>query len=349
LKILPSNVEQLLRQPLPTFRAVLLHGPDNGLVVERSRILVQATAGTPPDPFQLSDISASEIRKDPALLIDEAATFPLTGGCKVVRLRDVTEQDCKTLKAFLVTPLDNVLVLAEAGELRGKSGLKRLFEEADDAASIACYQDVTNTISHFIQAFCEQHHFEVTPRALDYLVQHLGSDRMVTRRELEKLVTYMGENRSISEADAMAIVGDSASHSLNNFAVAVADGSDGHMTRTWTSLQLQGTTPVQALRATLRHFQRLHYVVTSAAFGQPSNISMKSLRPPIHFSVREAFQRQAGLWSADKLSRAMRILTEAEAHCKQKGDVGEVTTSMAFLRIINAAKKINKEAAPRHH
>ena len=76
---------------------------------------------------------------------------------------------------------------------------------------------------------------------------------------------------------------------------------------------------------------------------------MKSLRPPIHFSVREAFLRQVGIWSADKLGRAMLILTEAEAHCKKKGDVGEVATNMAFLRIINAAKKINKDAAPLHH
>ena len=342
MKISSSSVEQLLRQPLPKFRAVLLHGPDNGLVRERSRILVQAAAGTPPDPFQVSDISATEARKDPALLIDEAATFPLTGGCKVIRLRDVTEQDCKTLKALLATQLDNVLVLAEAGELRGKSALRRLFEDADDAAAIACYQDTTNAINHFIRTFCEQHHLEVTPSALDYLVQHLGSDRMVTRRELEKLATYMG-------ADAVAIIGDSASHSLNSFAVAVADGSDEHIARTWTSLRLQGTTPVQALRATLRHFQRLHYVVASAALGKPSNISMKNLRPPIHFSVREAFQRQVGVWSADKLGRAMLILTEAEAHCKKKGAVGEVATNMAFLQIINAAKKIKKDAAPLHH
>jgi len=312
-------------------------------------MLVQAVAGLPPDPFQVSDISANELRKDPALLIDEAATFPITGGSKVVRLTEVTDQDSETLKAFLTAGLDNVLLLAEAGELRSKSVLKRLFEEADVAASIACYQDMAKTIRRLIQDFCQQNHLEVAPRALDYLVQHLGSDRMVTRRELEKLVTYMGEDNSISEADAMAIVGDNAVHSLNSFAVALADGSDGYMTRRWTSLQLQGTTAIQALRATLRHFQRLHYVVTSAALGQPSNISMKNLRPPIHFSVREAFQRQVGIWSADKLGHAMLILTEAETHCKKKGAAGEVATNMAFLRIINAAKKLNRDAAQHHH
>jgi DNA polymerase-3 subunit delta len=328
---------------------VLLHGPDNGLVRERSRILVEAAAGTPPDPFRVSDMSANELRKDPALLMVEAAAVPLTRGTKVIRLRDVTDKDCHTLKAFLATRIVDALIVAEAGELRGKSVLKRLFEEAEDGASIACYQDTAQDIRPLIQDFCQQHHLEVTPRALDYLVQHLGLDRMITRRELEKLVTYMGELRSITEADAMAIVGDSASHSLNSFAVALADGQDRHLARTWTNLRLQGTTPVQALRTTLRHFQRLHYVVTSTALGQPSNTSMERLRPPIHFSVREAFQRQVRIWGADKLSRAMLILTEAETQCKQRGGIGEVVTSMAFLRIINAAKKLAKDSPGRHH
>ena len=147
----------------------------------------------------------------------------------------------------------------------------------------------------------------------------------------------------------MAIVGDTASHSLNAFAILVAEGNHRNLTRTWASLKLQGITPVQALRATLHHFQRLHFVVSSASSGQPPDITMKNLRPPVHFSVRESFRQQVRAWNEATINRAMLILTEAERTCKKTGNVGEVTTSMAFLRISNAAKQQNKSKTHVHH
>lgn len=294
-------------------------------------------------------MSAAKLRKDPTILADEAATIPLTGGNKVIQITDLTETDGNSLKEGLTNSDQAAFIVAEAGELRGRSILKRLFEESEYAASIACYQDSEKDIRHFLQSFCQQHHLKITPGASEYLVQHLGSDRMVTRQELEKLILYLGQVSTITETDAIAIVGDAASHSLNSFAISIADGNSLNLTRAWANLRLQGITPVQALRATLRHFQRLHFVVSSASSGQPPNITIKKLRPPVHFSVRETFHQQVRTWSADKINRAMLILTEAERACKSTGGAGEITSSMAFLRINNAAKQLSKAATHFHH
>ena len=255
----------------------------------------------------------------------------------------------KLLKTFLTDSIGGCLVVAEAGELRASSALKRLFEGATDAASIACYQDEPRDIIQMVQAFGAEHNLEINKDALSYLVANLGADRMITRAELEKLLLYSGEGATVTEADAAAIVGDNAAYSLNHFAVKIADGHDLHLERTWTNLRLQGITPVQALRTTLNHFQRLHYVVTGIAKGHPPGTSIKSLRPPVHFSVRDAFQRQVAMWNAERLNRAMTILIEAEQANKQTGDIGEVTAKMACLRIYNAAKSLRNHSSPSHH
>ena len=341
MKILPRNIEEFLRQPQTNNRAILLHGPDRGLVRERSDTIIKNTLGTLTDPFQISDIPADKLRKEPQLLEEETATLPLSGNSKIVRVTGVTDKDHRTFETFLPDGSPDTIVLLLAGELRATSPLRRLFDKTSDFASIGCYPDEARDIRRLVQGVCNQNEISVTPEALEYLALYLGSDRMVTRQELEKLVVYLGPGDQITETDAMAVVGDSASHSLNTFAILVADGNQGQLMRTWASLRLEGTSPVQILRATLRHFQRLHHVVSNIAIDSSLSTCINALRPPVHFSIRGSFERQAQTWGPDKLSRAMSILVEAEEYCKKTSGIGDVVSSMAFLRILNAARKIS--------
>ena len=342
MKIAPRNIEQFLQRAPTEVQAILLHGPDRGLVRERSDTIIKNILGTLTDPFQISDIPAESLRRNPERLAEESATLPLMGENKIVRITDVAEKDHKTFKAFVTDGNPNALVIALAGELRGASALRRLFDNTPDLASIGCYPDKAGDIRRLVRDFCSQNKVHVTPDALDYLAVHLGSDRMITRQELEKLVVYLGSGDQITETDAMAVVGDNASHSLNIFAILIADGNQRQLMRTWASLRLEGTTPVQVLRATLRHFQRLHQVVTKIASGGTPSTCINALRPPVHFSIRNSFEHQVRIWKADKLNRAMSILHETEEYCKKTSGLGDVVSSMAFLRILRAAQKINK-------
>ncbi len=350
MKIPPRDIEQFLQQAQTDVRAILLHGPDRGLVKERSDTIIKNRLGNPADPFQLAEIPAGSLRKNPGRLAEESATLPLTGNNKIIRVTDAADKDHKTFKTFLSDGDPNSVVIVLAGELRGTSGLRRLFDSTSNLASIGCYPDEARDIRRLVHEFCDQYNIRVTPEALEYLALHLGSDRMVTRQELEKLVLYLGPADQITEADAMAVIGDSAAHSLNVFAILVADGDQHQLMRTWTSLRLEGTSSVQILRSTLRHFQRLHQVVANVAGGGSPSACIKALRPPVHFSVMDSFERQVRAWHPDKLSRAMSILAEAEERCKQTGGIGDVVSGMAFLRILNAARKIAiTKKTHRHH
>ena len=70
-------------------RVVLLHGEDQGLVRERGSALVQAVAEG--DAFRMVDIAREAAVKDAGLLTAEASTPALTGGRRIVRVRDATD------------------------------------------------------------------------------------------------------------------------------------------------------------------------------------------------------------------------------------------------------------------
>ena len=100
MKITPRNAEAFVRSPDPSLRAVLVYGPDAGLVRERVEALVKAAAEDPADPFRVSELGAREIVEDPARLGDEAAALSLSGGRRAVRLRQAGDDLAPHFKDF---------------------------------------------------------------------------------------------------------------------------------------------------------------------------------------------------------------------------------------------------------
>ena len=340
MKIAGRQVESLLENPVPSLRAALLYGPDQGLVRERADRIARSIVKDLSDPFRISDLSATNIKDSPDRLLDEAAALSMTSGARIVRVRGATDEQASLFSALLNVEQQLSLVIAEAGELRSRSPLRILFEKFEHAAAIACYLDDASGLDHLIHEICQAHNLTITPDARRYLLNNLGSDRLVSRSELDKLVLYLGEWHQITSAAVSAVVGDNGQATLNGFAMAVAGGNHQQATRALSRLGLEGMTPIQAIRGALRHLHRIHLVTTLVASGESIGRAVSSLRPPVHFSDNNTFKRQALAWPAGKLRRAMNILLEAETECKSRSSIATVIANMAFLRVINAARQL---------
>ncbi|PPR23850.1 MAG: hypothetical protein CFH40_00981, partial [Alphaproteobacteria bacterium MarineAlpha10_Bin3] len=72
-------------------RAILVYGTDAGLVLERANALARSVAEDLSDPFLVAEITAASLREEPTRIADEAASISLTGGRRVVRVRDASD------------------------------------------------------------------------------------------------------------------------------------------------------------------------------------------------------------------------------------------------------------------
>ena len=68
----PRNADAFAKAPPPGTRAVLVFGPDLGLVRERVEMLMRAIVDDLSDPFRVSVILGPDLKSDPARLADEA-------------------------------------------------------------------------------------------------------------------------------------------------------------------------------------------------------------------------------------------------------------------------------------
>lgn len=320
-------------------RVVLLYGDDTGLIRERAETLIRSVAGGLDDPFRVADLG----RDDVARLPDEAASLSLTGGRRVIRVREAGDSTVASVRAVL-NGKGEALVVLEAPGLAGRSRLRSLLEAAPDGAAIGCYPEEGRAVEETIRAMLAEARVSVEPEALAWLVGQLGADRASTRQEISKLALYAGRGGRVDMQAAAACVGDLAGLQLED---ALFAATTGDIARTDRALELaiaEGASPVGVVRAALLHLERLHRARLAVDAGQAPAEAAKAARPPVFFRRVGAFSRALTLWPGPALLGALEGLAQAERACKRTGAPDGVICRNAVLAL---ARRAAREAGRR--
>lgn len=334
MKLERRQIDEFLKNPGEKTAAVLVFGPDEGLVRERVNALVKAAAGSGDDPFRVVELEAEAIRGDPARLMDEAGAISMLGGRRAVRINGVGDGMAKTVEDFLDSHRDsrNTLVIFEAGELPARAALRKLFEGAPHAAAIACYHDSGGDLKAVIQAQLSAAGKGASQAALAYLEQSLGGDRGATRSEIEKLILYVGEQRQIELEDAIASVGHSAGVEQDDLNHAIAEG-DAKAIERQLDLNLAETAPIMILRGLARHFLKLHGAVGRLESGASMQDAMMTLNSPMFWRDRPRLEKQCRRWSGRAIAIALQKIGETEAQAMRHREIADTLTRRAGLEI----------------
>tara|TARA_R110000868_G_scaffold2809_2_gene19364 strand:+ start:597 stop:1640 length:1044 start_codon:yes stop_codon:yes gene_type:complete len=343
MKISPREADPFCRKPDPKIRAVLVYGPDGGLIRERMNALLRSVVEDVSDPFRISDLTDADLKSDPARLADEAAAIAMLGGRRVVRLRGAGDTSAKVLSGFLSDPAGDALIIVEGGELTPRSALRKLFEDHKSAAAIACYADDAATLGDTIRKRLASENLTLEQAALHYLTSHLGSDRGVTMNELEKLSLYMGGSatsgkREITLDDVRACVGDNVESGLDAVVDAATGGDLAALDVALARSRSADVSPVALLNALSRHLMFLHLSMDAVENGASPDSVVETMRPPVHFSRKPTVKRQMMLWNRRRLDRALAIVAEADAQCKTTGLPDRAVCGQTLMRIAQAAQ-----------
>lgn len=333
-----GRADAFVAKPDPKIRAVLVYGPDSGLVRERLNGLTKAVAGSIDDPFRVVEIPGDALRDDPARLHDEAAAMSFGGGRRVVRVRDAGDALGELFESFDADAVGDALVVVTAGDLSPRSKLRAAFEGGERIAALPCYADTADAVEGVAREMLRAAGLQIAPEALSWLVDHLGGDRELSRRELEKLIIYKGGTGTVTEEDVLACVGDTAGFSMDDLIYALADGDHVTMQRVYGRLVNEGTSPISILTMVSRHLSRLHETRGRMAEGKSADAAVSMLRPPIFFKFKNRFTNQANRWSENLLARGLEIVTEAEMQAKTTDMPAEALIERAFIQLAQVGR-----------
>lgn len=337
-----GRADSFVAKPDPKMRAVLLYGPDIGLVRERLNGLTKAVAGSVDDPFRVIEIPADALRDDPARLRDEAAAMSFGGGRRVVRIRDAGDGLAGLFESFDADSVGEALVVVTAGDLSPRSKLRAAFEGAERMAALPCYSDSADVVEGVAREMLRAAGLQIAPDALSWLVDHLGGDRELSRRELEKLILYKGSSGTVTEEDVLACVGDTAGFGVDDLVYALGDGDQATIQRVYGRLVNEGISPITILGAVSRHLSRLHETRGKMNEGRNADAAAAMLRPPVFFKFKSRFTNQANRWSEALLARGLEIVTEAEMQAKSTDMPAEAVIERAFMQLARVGQSARR-------
>ncbi len=339
MKLNFRDIEPFVKNPSPTARVILIYGPDNGLMKERSATIAHTVVADLNDPFNVAILDPAILAEDPARLSDEANALSMMGGARLIRVEGASDKITTLIKAYLEHPNDNATIILEASELSPRSSLRKLCEKESAAAALPCYVDDERDLARFIAQTIRAANQNIDGDATNWLAINISGDRIKTRMELEKLITYKGdESGNITLTDARAACGEAGAQSLDDLVYATASRKPVEAFRAYHLLMEEGVNFVPILRALQNHFRKLHLTKTRLENGENPERALKMLTPPIFFKQAPAFKAQLNSWQLPTLNKVLAKLSELEANCKKTGAPVETLCAQAILGLSKSAR-----------
>lgn len=315
------EVDAYINKPDTKYRAILIYGPDTGLVSERANFLAKNTGVDLKDSFATIRLNADDVAEDRSRLADEAFTIGMFGGERLIRVSGTTRRNlAEAVKPVLATEISDCWIIIEAADLQKSSGLRTAFEKSKFGIALPCYQDDAKALDQLINDEITKNGLKIDRETITYLKSYLGGDRLASRNELQKLALFCYGQEAVTIDDINQIVGDASQFDANDIIDAVAAGNMKVLQQNIGRTIEAGISPDMLLIFTLRYFQLL-YDLRSKMEQQRANAMtiVSSARPPIFYARKNVVASALSKWKMPMIERALVRLDNAafEARANQ--------------------------------
>ena len=335
MKLSPRDASRYFARPEAGRTGLLIYGPDAMRIALKRQELIAALIGPGgEEEMRLTRMSAGDLRKDPALLLDAIKAQGFFPGPRVAFVEDATEALSAPIMAALADWQEgDAQIIVTANQLKATSKLRKAFEGHANAYAVGIYDDPPSRA-------------EIEGSLAKVGLGNIGSDAMTDltalaqdldpgdfRQTVEKLALYkLDDDTPVNAGDITACAPASTEADLDDVLNIVAEGRSSEIGPVMRRLKAQGTQPVSLCIGATRHFRAL-YTAASDPGGAAQGIGR--MRPPIFGPRRDRMLRQAQGWGAPKLEQALTILTDTDLQLRSAGQraPGMALVERALIRL----------------
>lgn len=334
MKLSARDAGTYFSRPDPNATGLLLYGADAMRVALRRQEVVKALIGeNGEDEMRLTRISASDLRKDPALLLDGIKAQGFFPGPRVAFVEDAGDGLSATIgDALSEWKSGDAQVIVTASQLAARSKLRKLFEDHPSAYAAGIYDDPPSRDE--IEAALSA--AGLNDISLDAMAALTDLSRTLSpgdfRQTLEKIALYkLGDSKPLTPDEVALSAPSSVEAGIDDVLNIAAEGNAHELGPVLRRLEAQGIGPVGLCIGATRHFKTLH-IVASDPGGAGSGIG--KLRPPVFGPRRDRLQRQASAWGMHKLERALSLLLDTDLTLRSSAEVPQMAVmERALLRL----------------
>jgi DNA polymerase-3 subunit delta len=334
------DAERYIDQPDRDHFLFLVFGPDQGLIVERSRRLLAKAGGEGSARRDVVDLSGDEIASDPLLLADEANSIGLFDGPRrALRIILGAKSILPALELLERAPPTDSLIVLIAGDLRRDAPIRKWIEARPFAAAIECALDDARDIQRLLDSELKRANLAIEPEARDILSEALGDDRLSTRSEIEKLLLYARGQSTVTVEQINNLLLDASTVDLDALMSATFGGRPEAIVEVTSKVSFADIDANRLFATLLRYalaFQRARGEIEGG--GSRDDGLQQLLRMINGFRRRDQIARELQIARLDKTSDFISALYDALKETRQRN----VLADERFSRLILALALFNR-------
>lgn len=335
MKLSPRDASSYFAKPDPDRCGLLIYGAEAMRVaLKRQQVLKALLGDGAEEEMRLTRMSASDLRKDPAQLLDAVKAVGFFPGPRAVFVEEANDTAAPVIDAALKDwqPGDAQIIVT-AGALKASSKLRKLFETHPNTYAAGIYDDPPSR-ADIERALAASGLRDVSADAMAALVA-LSSELSPGdfNQTLEKIALYKhGDATPLTPEEIDACAPQSNEAALDDMLNVVAEARSAEIGPILRRLQAQGTNAVSLCIGATRHFRTL-YVAASDPGGAAAGVGR--LRPPVFGKRRDRIIRQAQAWGPNRLEDALTLLTDTDLHLRSAGQTAPAMALMerALIRL----------------
>lgn len=333
----PAQLENSLKSLGTNIKCIVLFGTNEGAIADLQKKCAEAVCGSVEDAFSYAQLEMENISKEGQEVYAEFYAQSLMGGRRAVVVKGADNNLAPVLKNMIPeTTSENVLILSSTS-LNTKSSLITWAKDREDVIVCGFYEDREGDLGSITQNMLHDKGLTADVPTLQLLCARLSPDRKLNQGEIDKLAIYMGSRTQVTPEDVRAAVSDVAGANVEDLCYFVAGGLVKKACNMYERLLKEGVEPATLVRQLSYHFAKLLGCAAQMEAGKSLDDAVKTIRPPLMFYRRSAFENQLKIWNRPRILRIMKALYDSERECKTTNMPAEQNAGYLVLRLSDAA------------
>jgi DNA polymerase-3 subunit delta len=300
VKASKSSVGRSVDQPDPKVRFYLFLGQDEGQSRALAGRLLEALGAA---KFALS---ATDVKANPALLVDEAAALSLFGERRLIWIEPAGNDLAEAVELLLAAGSVESPVVAIAGALTKASPLLKLAEGSPNALAFTAYLPEGDEAARIVSDLGRRVGLKITAPVAERIAESCANDQAVMARELEKFALFAGASpnapKELGHEAIDAVGADSNEGDLLRLADMALLGDVSELADAVARLGAGGSEGIPAIRSLQRRLLLLAGARARIERGERLDAVMTSFGKALFWKDKPIVEKMLRKWSAEDLA-----------------------------------------------
>ncbi|UAB78588.1 DNA polymerase III subunit delta [Erythrobacter sp. SCSIO 43205] len=302
-----------------------------------------------PDAGERIELSGGDLKRDPALLGDEARSGSLFGDKRHILARVTGEEAHDALKALIETSDsgagDAAPILVIATSATDKSRTAKLLEKRPDALVTMFHPPDLGSVAGAVRSMADAAGLRLGGDLAERIARSAGLDVRLAQSEVDKLALYLDASsqtpKSATPEDLAAIGAPTEDDGFAPLVNAVLGGELGKLPSELRRMKELGINPVGLLLALERRAGQLTQI--TAKLGPRGNFDNlgkgEKAQLGVFWKEEREIRQQLGRWPARKLGRLIPRLAALHQSLLANSQAAELLLAQDLTQIARFAAK----------